>query len=221
MEPQKIEINGYQLLMKLMDTSYIMCEDEISQNVKVDVGCRYLSPCWPNPLFSTYYRKLLTAYNVGPVIVWHHKRIVGFLPMSVAGCGIPQLPLCVHYTEGITYAAERHVDLTMIQSAEPKPFDQLALKEIKIGCMSVHHTLRGHNLAASMIQYMINWAKQNGWDRVTARVMLDGESMSYYPTRSFWVRIGFKPIGPVRRFGLTNDPYDRAKAIDLAFDLRE
>jgi|LQYC01.1.fsa_nt_gi GNAT superfamily N-acetyltransferase len=221
MEPQKIEINGYQLLIKLMNASYIVCEDEVSQNIKVDVECRPISPCWPNPFFSTYYRKLLAASHVGPVMVWHHKRIVGFLPMSVPGCGIPQLPLCVHYTGGITYAAEKHVDLLMIKSAEPKPFDQLDLKEIRIGCMSVHHTLRGHTLAALMIQYMIDWARQNNWDRVIARVILDGEPMSYYPTESFWIRIGFNPIGPVRSFGLTDDPYDRAQAIDLEFDLKK
>ncbi len=221
MEPQKIEINGYQLLIKLMDTSYVMCEDEISRNINVDVECRHLSPCWPNPLFSTYYQKLLTAYNAGPVTIWHRNRMVGFLPMSLPDCGIPQLPLCVHYTGGMAYGAESPVDLPMIQRGEPKPFAQIENKEIRIGCMSVHHSLQGHGLGKRMIQYMIHWALQNNWDRLIARVMMDDEPMAFYPTYSYWSRLGFKPVGPVRRFGMTNGPYDRANAIDLAFDLKD
>jgi len=221
MEAQSLEINGYELLMKLMDSSYIMCEDETSQGVTVDVGCRHLSPCWPNPLFSLYYRKLYEAYAVGPVIVWHHKRIVGFLPMSVNGCGLPQMPLCVHYTGGIAYGAEYHIDLPMIQGAIPYPFDKLTHKEIGIGCMSVHHAMRGQNLARLMIQYIINWGRQNGWDRVVARAMMDGEPYSFYPTSSFWIGAGFKPIGPVHRFGPSGDAIDQSRAIDLAFDLND
>jgi hypothetical protein len=117
MEPQKIEINGYQLLIKLMDASYIMCEDEVSQNIKVDVECRPISPCWPKPIFRP------TIENF-----W-------------------QPPMSARSWYGI-----------------------------------------------------IDWARQNNRDRVIARVMLDGEPMSYYPTESFWIRTGFNPKGPVRSF---------------------
>ncbi len=221
MEPRKIDINGYQILIKMMDTSYVMCEDEISRKIMVDVECRHLSPRWPNPLFSEYYRKVLNAYNIGPVLVWHQNRIVGFLPMTLPDCGMPRLPLCVHYTGGTHYGAEEHVDLSMIQCAEPKPFDQIIRKDIKIGCMSVHHSLRGYGLGEVMIHYMIDWARQKGWNRVIARVMLDGEPMAFFPTRSYWARLGFEPVGPVRNFGLTNGPYDRSKAIDLACDFKK
>jgi GNAT superfamily N-acetyltransferase len=198
MERQSLELNGNQLSMKLMDTSYIMCDDEKRQNVIVDVGCRYTSPRWPNPLYSAYYRKILSTYGVGPVLSWIGKRIVGFLPMSVPDCGVPELPLCIHYTGGISYGAERHIDLAM----------------------SVHPTLRGRNLGELMIHYMVNWASENGWDRVIARAMLDGEPLSFYPTCSFWLRAGFKQIGPVCRFGPSIDAIDQSNAVDLVFDLR-
>jgi hypothetical protein len=111
MEPKILDINGREISIRLMDASYVMCEDEKPRGVTVDVHCRHLSPCWPNPLYSTYYRKLLGAYDIGPVFVWEAKRVVGFLPVSVVSCGIPELPHCVHYTGGMAYGAERHIGL--------------------------------------------------------------------------------------------------------------
>jgi|WetSurMetagenome_2_1015567.scaffolds.fasta_scaffold348220_2 hypothetical protein len=91
-------ICGVLTSVKLMDVSYVMAGDEKPAGVTVDIDCRHLSPCWPNPLYSTYYRKILDAYGLGPVLCWQDRRIVGFLPVGVVGCGIPELPLCVHYT---------------------------------------------------------------------------------------------------------------------------
>ena len=109
----------------------------------------------------------------------------------------------------------------MVKKTEALPFEQLVQKEIRIGCMSVHPELRGKSLAVSMIRYMIDWARNRGWERVRARAMLDGEPEAFYPTCSFWVRLGFEPAGPVRTFGPSRDAIDRSKAIDLVLDLRK
>ena len=220
MKPKDIDIGGNPISMKLMDESYVMCEDEWKTGITVDVECRHISPRLPNPLYSVYYRRLLKAYGVGPVLVWQDKRIVGFLPVTIPNCGIPQPPLCVHYTGGLCYGAEQHVDLAMVENAVEVPFEQLSKKEIRIGCMSVHRSMRGRNLAASMILYVVDWAREYGWDRVSARVMMDGEPVSFYPTRSFWTRLGFKQIGPVRRFGPSGDFIDQARGVDMELDLR-
>lgn len=219
MESQTIDINGCAIDIRLMDASYIMCEDERRKNVSVAVGCRQLSPCWPNPLYSVYYRKLLSAYGIGPVLAWENKTIVGFLPIGVPACGLPQVPLCIHYSGGLAYGAERHMDLAMVESASLLPFPKLKRKEIRIGCMSVHQRFRGRNLSVLMIHYMVNWARQNGWTKVTARAMMDGEPLSFYPTLSFWLGIGFEPVGQVRRFGPSRDPIDLSNAMDLELDL--
>ena len=129
--------------VRLMDETYVMCEDEKAEGVTIDVHCRQLSPRWPNPLYSSYYRKLLDTYNIGPVFVWEQKRIVGFLPITVVSCGMPELPLCVHYTGGLDYGAERSVDLSMVLEAAPLPFAELKPKAIRIGCMTLHPAIRG------------------------------------------------------------------------------
>jgi GNAT superfamily N-acetyltransferase len=221
MEPKIVDIDGRKISIRLMDASYVMTEDEDARGVVVDIHCRHLSPCWPNPLYSIYYRKLLEAYGVGPVFVWEAKRVVGFLPISIVACGIPELPHCVHYTGGMAYGAERHIDLSMVEKAEALPFRLLDPKEIRTGCMTLHPELRGRSLAVSMIDYMLDWARTRGWERVRARAMIDGEPQAFYPTYSFWVRLGFEPVGPVRLFGPSKDPIDRAQAIDLALDLRK
>jgi GNAT superfamily N-acetyltransferase len=212
---------GTPLSIAVMDHSYVMCEEENTKGVIVDVHCRHLSPCWPNPLYSTYYTKLLDVYGVGPVFVWEGKRIVGFLPVSVSNCGIPELPLCVHYNGGLAYGAEQHIDLPMVQNAKAIPFEKLSSKEIKIGCMTVHPGLRGKGLAVSMIEHLAHWARDRGWERVRARAMLDGESEAFYPTSSWWKELGFRPVGGIRPFGPSRNPIDRSKAIDLELDLRE
>jgi GNAT superfamily N-acetyltransferase len=185
------------------------------------VECRSMSLRWPNPLYSVYYRKILKTYGIGPVLAWQGRRIVGFLPVIVPGCGIPELPLCVHYTGGSGYGAEKHINLAIIENAMETPFEQLSNREIRVGCMSIHRNIRGRGLAASMIQYMADWARGNDWDRMRARVMMDGEPQAFYPTSSWWMGLGFKTIGTVRSFGPTKSAIDRSKAVDLMLDLRE
>ncbi len=204
-----------------MDEAYIMCDDEKTKSVTVDVHCRRLSPCWPNPLYSIYYRKLLGAYGLGPIFLWERERIVGFLPLSVLNCAVPELPLCVHYTGGDDYGSERHIDLAMVESAEPLPFAQLQMKEIRIGCMTLHPAMRGRGFAVSMVAYLIDRARDRGWERVRARAMLDGEPHAFYPTLSWWKALGFTPIGEVRSFGPSNNPIDRSRAVDLIVDLAQ
>jgi GNAT superfamily N-acetyltransferase len=206
--------------IRLMDSTYVMCDDEQAAGVTLDIHCRSLSPRWPNPLYFTYYRKLLEAYGLGPVLVWEGRRVVGFLPVSIVNCGIPELPLCVHYSGGLAYGAERHIDLPMIAAADPLPFDDLQVKEIRIGCMTLHPRLQGKGVAAAMIDYLADRAQKGGWHAMKARAMIDGEPEAFYPTASWWKRHGFKPVGSVRPFGPSADPIDRADAIDLVLDLR-
>jgi GNAT superfamily N-acetyltransferase len=221
MESKDLTVGNSRISIKLMDESYIMCEDEKRTGITVDVECRYISPRWPNPIYSLYYRRLLKAYGIGPVLVWQGRRIVGFLPVTVPGCGIPEPPLCVHYTGGLCYGAEKHTDLAMIKNAMEIPFEQLSSKEIRVGCMSVHRSMRGKNLAAQMILYMVDRAREFGWHRIKARVMLDGEPQAFYPTLSWWMGLGFKPSGQVRPFGPSKDPIDLSKASDLILNLKE
>jgi GNAT superfamily N-acetyltransferase len=221
MKAKTLNIDGCRISIRLMDASYIMCEDEGEKNVVVDVSCRHMSRCWPNPLYSTYYRKLLEAYGIGPVLVREGERIIGFMPVSVVNCGVPELPHCIHYTGGINLGAERHIDLAMVEKGTSIPFAELQAKEIRIGCMSVHPKIRGKNMAALMIQYIIDWAGEHGWDRVRARAMLDNEPLSFYPAQSYWQRLGFKQSGPVRTFGPSKDPVEQSKAVDLIFDLKK
>ncbi|MBN1627304.1 MAG: hypothetical protein JW944_12345, partial [Deltaproteobacteria bacterium] len=140
MQPKDITVGSSRVSIMLMDESYIMCEDEKRTGITVDVECRYISPQWPNLIYSLYYRRLLKAYGIGPVLVWQGRRIVGFLPLTIPDCGIPEPPLCVHYTGGLCYGAEKHTDITMIKNAMEIPFEQLSSKVIRIGCMSVHRS---------------------------------------------------------------------------------
>jgi GNAT superfamily N-acetyltransferase len=207
--------------VRMMDETYVMCEDETASGVIVDVHCRQLSPRWPNPLYSTYYRKLLAAYSLGPVFLWEQKRVVGFLPLSVVNCGIPELPHCVHYTGGLGYGAEQSTSISMIEKAEAAPFTELSPKEIRIGCMTVHPQLMGRGFGTLMIEYLVGWAKDRNWERLRARSMLDGEREAFYPTLSWWTGLGFMPIGTIRAFGPSRDPIDQAKATDLVLDLKD
>lgn len=218
MEPKDVNFSGNVISIKLMDESYIMCEDEKKHGIIVDIECRSISPQWPNPIYAIYYRKLLKAYGVGPVFVRQGCRIIGFLPIAVPSCGLPVLPLCVHYTGGLRYGAEKHVTLDMLQNSTPLPFEQMDIKEIRIGCMSVHWSVRGKNLAVLMVRYMVDWARKHDWNRMTARVMLDGELEAFYPTFSWWKRLGFIPIGNIRSFGPSDSPIDRSRAVDLVYD---
>jgi hypothetical protein len=66
-----------------MDESYTMGDDEEGIGVVVDVECRSMSPRWPNPLYSVYYKKILKAYGLGltsltfsSIILWTQQLCV-------------------------------------------------------------------------------------------------------------------------------------------------
>lgn len=96
MEPRLVYIGSRKMSIRLMDWSYLTGEDEAKYGIALDIECRRLCPSWPNPLYSAYCRKLLEAYGIGAVLVWEANRVVGFLPMTAVGCGIPELLHCVH-----------------------------------------------------------------------------------------------------------------------------
>ena len=87
--------------------------------------------------------------------------------------------------------------------------------------MTVHPRFRGKNVAVSMIDCLLGRLKTQGWEQVRARAMFDGEPQAFYPTISFWLRMGFTPAGPVRSFGPSRDPIDQANATDLMLDLKD
>ena len=164
MKEKEIEAGSTNLAVRMMDESYIIGEDERKAGIEFGVYCRQYCPVWPNLLYATYYRKIIGAYEIGPVIIWEHKRIVGFLPVSVVGCGIPELPHCIQYTGGLAFGAEKHIDLKMINEAKAIPFNKLSPKEIRIGCMTVNPAYKGKNLGAAMVELIIDTAREKGLD---------------------------------------------------------
>jgi GNAT superfamily N-acetyltransferase len=121
----------------------------------------------------------------------------------------------------MAYGAERDVDLSTVEATEALTFEQLCSKEIRIGCMTLHSSVRGRGLAVSMIEYLLRWAREHGWKKVRARAMLDGEPQAFYPTLSWWRGLGFKAAGTVRSFGPSRDPIEQANATDLILDLKD
>ena len=105
MEPQDTTVDGIPVVIRPMDTGYLMADRE-PNGVEVAVGCRVVAnpQQWPNPMYVTYYRKLTHAYGACAILAWQEQAVVGFLPFVPTGCGMG-LPHCLHYVDEEKMAA--------------------------------------------------------------------------------------------------------------------
>ena len=60
------------------------------------------------------------------------------------------------------------VSREMVEKSAPTPFDELNPRVLKTQCLSVKQSLRRKGLGTAMVKYLIQWARNQGWQRIEA-----------------------------------------------------
>ena len=180
-------IDGAETTIRPMGEDYLMADAE-PDGITVDLTCRASAKAWPNPIYSVYYRKLTDAYGAAAILAWQDTAVVGFLPFKPHGFA-SALPHCIHYVPGEAGVPDES-ELTAIQRATPVAFGDLDPKVLVVQCASVKPELRGKGLGTAMASYLVDWARERGWERIQGSAFIDGD-WGWLPNVEFWEGVGF------------------------------
>ena len=104
-------------------------------------------------------------------------------------CGMPEMVFCVVCPE------DHQPSLADINSAEPTPFRELSPKVLKVQCASVawNPPLYRKGLGTAMLYYLVDWARENGWERIEGWAFENpsvDDAYVWIPSVQFWEKAG-------------------------------
>jgi hypothetical protein len=192
MEERTIQIDGVPTVIRPMGTDYVVGDDPADAAVEYAIKCwpgRSVPGRWPNAPIVAYFRKIMDAYGTGAITAWQERRLVGLLPFMPVNCGMPEMVFCVcHPFSGQTSIEE-------INAASPTPFEALSPKVLKAQCASVSMNLYRRGLGTDMARYLVDWANEQGWERIEGFAFSDADFFDAYkwlPSIHFWKKAGFE-----------------------------
>jgi GNAT superfamily N-acetyltransferase len=189
MKPKEIIIDNTLTIIQPMGYDYIIGEDPDKAGIKYEIRCWHGKPVagsWPNPPVVSYYKKLIDNYGTGAIMAWQDKSLIGFLPFYPQNCGLSKVN-CV--------CAPIDTTIEKINSTNLVPLDNLCLKTLEVQCLSVTRRLHRKGLGTAMSIYLIEWAKEQGWDKIQGWAFSDSHFIDAYkwlPSIHFWEKSGFQ-----------------------------
>ncbi|MBT7162520.1 MAG: GNAT family N-acetyltransferase [Victivallales bacterium] len=190
MEPLELRTEDGAITIRPMAGDYIVGDDETQAEVRVEIQCCSGHAVWPNPPYVAYFRRLFDAYGLAAVTAWQGRNLVGFLPAIPLRCGLPQLPHCV--------SAPIETRVEDIVGAIPTPFSELKPKVLRVQCLSVAGRLQRKGIGLAMARYLVDWARQTGWERIQGWAFAEadtGDAYRWLPSIQFWEKAGFQRGG--------------------------
>ena len=219
MESRTIQVDGVPTVIRPMDENYVVGEDPCDAGITYAIKCwpgKNVPGEWPNPPIASYFRKIMKTYGTSAITAWQKNTLVGFLPFMPVNCGMPEMIFCVVAPERMQTPLER------ISSAEPIPFERLTPKVLKVQCASVSWSLYRKGIGSAMVRYLIQWAKEQGWERIEGWAFANSDvddAYKWLPSIQFWEKAGFQR-GSARVFDPSN-PGTNKPGFDFAIELRQ
>ncbi|MFP4053227.1 MAG: N-acetyltransferase family protein [Phycisphaerae bacterium] len=189
MEPRTIQIDGIPTVIRAMGEDYVVGEDPSEAGVEYAIKCWYPGKAdRPTAAMAAYFRKIMKAYGTSAITAWQDKALVGFLPFMPLNCGMPEMVFCLYTSD--------QTPLERVKAATPIPFDQLSPKVLKVQCASIAHNRNMYRkgLGSTMANYLIDWARESGWERIEGWTFSDSQFFDAYkwlPSIHFWEKAGF------------------------------
>jgi GNAT superfamily N-acetyltransferase len=185
MRPKSLRIDEAEITIRPMGLDYIMADTE-SEGIAVELACRDCASVWPNPIYVEYYTQLTRAYGAAAILAWQSKAVVGAVPFRPLESAPRYLPHCFNYVP----EEPGDPDLTDVHGSPPIPFEDLESKTLVVQCAIVKPGLRGHGLGTAMATYLVDWAREHGWERIQGSAFIDG-NWQWLPNVKFWEKAGF------------------------------
>jgi GNAT superfamily N-acetyltransferase len=182
--PRLIDADGKQVLVKLMDDSWIWNECVGAHPIKPRQGVvwRPSDRCTrlpvPGDQLRYFARRMCDTYGNCAAVAWYGDTVLGhlvFLPRAVS----------------------RECRATGWESFGPPTEDDATLVVINLAfCSLSGHEFRRKGIGKALVATMLDWAREGGWRRIevygTGSGLFPGDWYdSCIPPRPFWERRGF------------------------------
>jgi GNAT superfamily N-acetyltransferase len=185
--PRVVRVGDTDITIRQMGADYLMADSE-PEGVSVQLTCRQFAEVWPNPIYATYYGKLTEAYGAAAILAWQGNAVVGFLPFTPQGSRLA-LPHCIHYVPG-SDGELTDPDADPVERTPLDVFEGLDPKVLVVQCVSVQPELRREGLGTEMVRYLVDWAREQGWERIEGSAFIRGD-WKWLPDVEFWENAGF------------------------------
>lgn len=189
MKPKEIIVEDATIIIRLMDTEYTVGEDPEKAGIEYKIKCwpgKSVEGSWPNPPVVTYHRKLTEIYGASAITAWNNNSLIGFLPFYPLNCGLEKVN-CV--------CAPIEMTIEKINNTNLVPLDKFNKKILEVQCLSVNHKYNRKGIGTAMSKYLIEWAKDKGWDKIQGWAFSESNFLDAYkwlPSVHFWQKSGFK-----------------------------
>ncbi|MEO2005389.1 MAG: GNAT family N-acetyltransferase [Candidatus Poribacteria bacterium] len=185
MLPLTLSIAGADDTIRPMGLDYIMASAE-PEGVTVQLTRRESGDVWPNPIYVEYYTKLTQAYGAAAILAWQDRAVVGCLPFRPQESTLKNLPHCFRYTPEVA----GDPNLAAVQRDAPIAFEDLDSKTLVVQCAIVKPELRREGLGTALVAYLVDWAREHGWERIQGSAFIQG-NWQWLPDVQFWEKAGF------------------------------
>ena len=203
MQPRQVAIkNGLKIVVKPAHIDDFVPGDPMPEGVSISAHCGWNFEKKESnfrqgaPLFAAWHRAQARALGTdhSMILAWKGQKIIGLLSFCAAARGESALDLPIGFEKCCPYVKQscnqaRRIDALSVQKLE---YDTIMLT----CAMSVAPDLKRLGVAAAMLRYLIDMAKEHRWKQIRATAHLPETPDNFWPSITLMEGIGFYRIGP-------------------------
>lgn len=184
MKQIRLKDSGH-IVLKPMDKSFIIPggEGRCPANCDMRVGGKMT----PTKNYEILSKQMIKRYGTTAIIVMDKDLLVGFVDFRPHWC--PQYFIC--YDELIDKGI-KHLDKIKNPPLNP---DHV----LYVNCLMIKEQYRGNKLSIHLLEYLKEWAKEQGWKKIVAYGCIFSGKAQYQwlvspkPPKPIWEKAGFVP----------------------------
>ena len=173
------------IVLKPMDNSFIIQggEGRCSANCDMRVGGNMT----PTKNFEILSKRMIKRYGTTAILAMDKDLVIGFVDFCPQWC--PRYYMC----------DDKLIDKGMnhLEEIENPPLNSDTV--LYINCLMIKEQYRGNKLSVQLLEYLKEWAKENGWRKIVANGCIFSGKAKYQwlvspkPPKSIWEKAGFIP----------------------------
>jgi GNAT superfamily N-acetyltransferase len=173
------------IVLKPMDNSFIIQggEERCPANCDMRVGGNMT----PTKNFEILSRRMINRYGTTAILAMDKDLVIGFVDFCPQWC--PRYYMC----------DDELIDKGMnhLEEIENPPLNSDSV--LYVNCLMIKEQYRGNKLSVQLLEYLKEWAKENGWRKIVANGNIFSGKANYQwlvspkPPKPIWEKAGFTP----------------------------
>ncbi|TAJ11303.1 N-acetyltransferase [Marinilabiliaceae bacterium JC017] len=173
------------IVLKPMDNSFIIQGGEGRCPANCDM--RAGGNMTPTKNFEILSKRMIKRYGTTAILAMDKDLVIGFVDFCPQWC--PRFYMC---DDELIDKGMKHLD-----EIENPPFNSDSV--LYVNCLMIKEQYRGNELSVQLLEYLKEWAKENGWSKIVANGCIFSGKAKYQwlvspkPPKPIWEKAGFTP----------------------------